>query len=147
MKKQVYHWQPELSLTIIYWSCSLGILFLSLILTLEHNQPYTISNIVLGIFFFSVFLGFRRYFIIAEDYLEIHALLPIKRKKITLSSIETVRVGPRCIELTSVEIKETKQLYIMSKKTKAAFIHQLSSNHLVNATIIEDATLKCGKQD
>lgn len=147
MKKQVYHWQPELSLSIIYWSCTFGILFLSLILTLENNQPYLVSNIVLGIFFFFVFLGFRRYFIVTNDYLVIHALAPIKRKKITLSSIETVRVGLRCIEISSPELKEAKQLFIMSKKTKAAFIHQLSSNQLFHAIIIEDATLKCGKQD
>ncbi|MEI5992224.1 EbsA family protein [Enterococcus crotali] len=145
MKKKVYHWQPELSTLIIYWSCTFGILFLSLILTLEHTRPYLISNIVLGIFVFFALLGCNRYFIIDDDQLIIHALLPIKRKKITLSAIETIRVGPKCIEVKSSELKERSQMFIMTKKNKTAFIASLKQQQTFTAAIIEDPKLTISK--
>ncbi|MGX7139203.1 hypothetical protein RV15_GL000838 [Enterococcus silesiacus] len=141
MKKRVYHWQPELSTAIIYWSCTFGILFLSLILTLEHTRPYLISNIVLGIFFFFVLLGHNRYFIIDDEHLIVHALLPIRRKKITLSTIEMIRVGPKCIEMTSTGFKENTQMFIMTKKNKTAFIASLKRQALFTAKIIDDPEL------
>ncbi|MBO0472656.1 hypothetical protein IGL98_001724 [Enterococcus sp. DIV0840] len=145
MKKKVYHWQPELSTAIIYWSCTFGILFLSLILTLEHTRPYLISNIVLGIFIFFAFLGCNRYFIIDDEYLIIHAILPIRRKKITLSAIEMIRVGPKCIEVNSPELKEETQMFIMTKKNKAAFIEKLKQQELFTAKIIDDPELTISK--
>ncbi len=145
MKKKVYHWQPELSTAIIYWSCTFGILFLSLILTLEHTRPYLTSNIVLGIFFFFTFLGCNRYFMIENEQLIVHALLPIRRKKITLSAIEMIRVGPKCIELSSTEFKEGTQLFIMTKKNKQAFIQSMKQQRSLTAQIIDDPLLTIGK--
>lgn len=144
MKKKVYHWQPELSMAIIYWSCTFGILFLSLILTLEYTRPYTTSNIVLALFFLFALLGCNRYFIITEEVLVIHALLPIKRKKITLGSIQTIRVGSKSIEIVSPEFKEGARLFIMTKKNKQAFIDKLSTQRALSAKIIEDEQLKIG---
>ncbi|EOI00557.1 hypothetical protein UAY_01660 [Enterococcus moraviensis ATCC BAA-383] len=141
MKKKVYHWQPELSTAIIYWSCTFGILFLSLILTLEYTRPYLTSNIVLGIFFLFTFLGYNRYFIIEDKWLIIHALLPVRRKKITVSAIETIRVGPKCIEIKSSDFKEDTQMFIMRKKTKLAFIEAIKQHELLSAKIIDDPEL------
>lgn len=145
MKKRVYHWQPELSTAIIYWSCTFGILFLSLILTLEHTRPYLISNIVLGIFFFFAFMGCNRYFIIKDDCLIIHALLPMRRKKITLSSIEMIRVGSKCIEVKTSEFKEDTQMFIMTKKNKTAFLESIKQQRLFTATVIDDPKLTISK--
>ncbi|MEI5992640.1 EbsA family protein [Candidatus Enterococcus mansonii] len=145
MKKKVYHWQPELSTAIIYWSCTFGILFLSLILTLEHTRPYLTSNIVLGIFFFFVVLGFKRYFIVENEQLVIHTLLPVNRQKITLSAIEVIRVGSKCIEVKSSEFKEGSQLFIMTKKNKQAFIVAIKQKKSFTATVIDDPDLKIGK--
>ncbi|WP_430607995.1 hypothetical protein IGJ55_001553 [Enterococcus sp. AZ170] len=145
MKKKVYHWQPELSTAIIYWSCTFGILFLSLILTLEHTRPYLTSNIILGIFIFFVFLGCNRYFIIDGKYLVVHALLPVRRKKITLSAIEAIRVGPKCIELKSCDFKEGTQMFIMTKKNKNAFIETIKQHKSFKATIIDDPELTISK--
>ena len=145
MKKKVYHWQPELSTAIIYWSCTFGILFLSLILTLEHTRPYLVSNIILGIFIFFAFLGYNRYFFIDDEHLIIHAILPIRRKKITLSAIEMVRVGPKCIEVKSSELKEETQMFIMTKKNKTAFIETLKQQTLFTAKIINDPELTISK--
>lgn len=145
MKKRVYHWQPELSTAIIYWSCTFSILFLSLILTLEYTRPYVASNSVLGIFFFFALLGFNRYLKIEDDYLIIHALLPIRRKKITIATIGIIRIGPKCIELKSSEFKESTQMFIMTKKTKMAFIESMKQQKMFQATIIDDPDLKIGK--
>ncbi|MGG5340686.1 EbsA family protein [Enterococcus sp. AZ192] len=146
MKKRVYHWQPELSTTIIYWSCTFGILFLSLILMLEHTRPYLVSNIVLGVFFFFALLGLNRYFILKDDQLIIHALLPIRRKKIKVQTIEAIFVGPKSIKIISSEFKEGSQLYIMTKKTKAAFISQIETMLPDHVLIHEDPNQKAGKQ-
>ncbi|MBO0469331.1 EbsA family protein [Enterococcus sp. DIV0242_7C1] len=146
MKKRVYHWQPELSTTIIYWSCTFGILFLSLILMLEHTRPYLVSNIVLGVFFFFALLGLNRYFILKDDQLIIHALLPIRRKKIKVQTIEAIFVGPKSIKIISSEFKEGSQLYIMTKKTKVAFISQIETMLLDHVLIHEDPNQKAGKQ-
>lgn len=145
MKKKVYHWQPELSTAIIYWSCTFGILFLSLILTLEHTRPYLTSNIVLVVFIFFALLGRNRYFIIDDTYLIVHALLPVRRKKITLSTIEMIRVGPKCIEINSSGFKQGTQLFIMTKKNKTAFIESLKKKTLFTGEIIEDPELTLSK--
>lgn len=145
MKKRVYHWQPELSTAIIYWSCTFGILFLSLILTLEYTRPYLVSNIVLGIFFFFALLGCNRYFKIVDGYLIVHALLPVRRKKITLTTIEMIRVGPKCIEIKSSEFKEGSQMFIMTKKNKAAFIESLKQRTNFVGEVIDDPELTISK--
>ncbi|MFD2305520.1 EbsA family protein [Enterococcus termitis] len=146
MKKKVYYWQPELSTAIIYWSCTFGILFLSLILMLEHTRPYLTSNIVLGVFFFFALLGLNRYFILKEDQLIIHTLLPIKRSTISLSSIDSIQIGPKSIQIVSADFKEGSQLFMMTKKTKAAFIRQLTEHSNFVAIITEDPNQKAGKQ-
>ncbi|WP_207694941.1 hypothetical protein DOK67_0002761 [Enterococcus sp. DIV0212c] len=145
MKKKVYHWQPELSTAIIYWSCTFGILFLSLILTLEYTRPYLTSNIVLGIFIFFTLLGYNRYFVIEEESLLIHALLPVRRKKIKLATIEIIRVGPKCIEIISPSFKDDTQLFIMTKKTKRAFIESMKQQESFTGRVIEDPQLTIGK--
>ncbi|MGX7243263.1 EbsA family protein [Enterococcus quebecensis] len=145
MKKRVYHWQPELSTAIIYWSCTFGILFLSLILTLEHTRPYMTSNIVLGIFFLFAVLGFNRYFIIENESLIVHTLLPVRRKKITLATIELIRIGSNCIELTSTELRGDTQLFIMTKKNKMAFIESIKKQKLFTGKIVDDPELKIGR--
>lgn len=138
MKKKIYHWQPELSMAIIYWSCTFGILFISLILTLENTRPYLTSNIVLGIFFLFFALGLNRYFKIGDDDLFIHALLPRRRKKVSLNSISTISVGPKSLEISSRELKEGSQLFIMTKKNKEAFVEELKKHPKINCEINYD---------
>lgn len=145
MKKKAYHWQPELSTTIIYWSCTFGILFCSLILTLEYTRPYLTSNIVLGIFFFFLFIGYNRYFFIQSNQLVIHTLLPLARKKITLSAIEMIRVGPKSIEIYSHHFKEGSQLFLMTKKNKRAFVAKIAEQEMFTGEIIKDDALKISK--
>lgn len=145
MKKKIYHWQPELSTAIIYWSCTFGILFISLILTLENTRPYLTSNIVLVFFFVFLVLGLNRYFVIGDDDLFIHALLPKRRTKVPLKSITTIYVGPKSLEIYSPVLKEGSQLFIMTKKNKSAFIQHLKSHSSISCEIICDENQKMGK--
>lgn len=145
MKKKIYHWQPELSMAIIYWSCTFGILFISLILTLEKTRPYLVSNITLGFFFLLVALGLNRYFKIGAKYLSVHALFPRRRTKIALQSISTVCVGPRGIELYSSEMKEGSQLFNMTKTNKQAFVEKLKNHPETSCEIIYDPHLKMSR--
>ena len=65
--KYRYHWQPELSWLIIYWSLAITPIFIAGVLLFEL---YSVPSHILMLFtiFVALFgLGFHRYFII-EDY-------------------------------------------------------------------------------
>lgn len=146
MKKRIYRWQPEVSVTIIYWSCTFAILFLSLILTLEHTKPYLASNIVLCIFFFFVYIGISRYFLIGSEKLIIHALLPINRKEIPFQSIKEIKVGTKGIKVYSNFFDEQAQLFLMNKKTKQKFLEEIKKVANQNIMISYDKNLKMLKE-
>ncbi|BAL62029.1 EbsA family protein [Melissococcus plutonius] len=125
MKKKIYHWQPELASTIIYWSFTFGILFISLILSLEHTHPYLISNLVLAIFFFFFVLGFKRYFKIEKNNLFIYTLFSLNNKRVPFSSITKIQIEKRRIEIYSKAFKNDSQTFLMMKKTRDQFIAEL----------------------
>ena len=66
MKTKRYFWQPELSISIIYWSLTFIVLFYGLILTLEKTRPYLQGNIVIGIAILFAVVGLHRYLNIDE---------------------------------------------------------------------------------
>ena len=146
MKKKIYRWQPEVSVSIIYWSCTFAILFLSLILTLEHTKPYLASNIVLCIFFFFVYLGANRYFLIGSENLIIHALLPINRKEISFQSIKEIKVGKKGIKMYANSFDEQAQLFLMTKRTKEKFVEEIKKLEISEITISYDENLKMLKE-
>ena len=64
--KYRYHWQPELSWLIIYWSLAITPIFIAAALLFElYSVPYHI--LMLFTIFVALFgLGFHRYFIIDD---------------------------------------------------------------------------------
>lgn len=146
MNKKIYRWQPELATTIIYWSCTFSILFISLILTLEHTKPYSVSTIFLLFFFFFFYLGFNCYFTITNQQLVICTFSFLKKKSIHLHSIEKIKIGNNCIEITSNDFKNKNRLFIMSNKNKDLFVKSLKQNKSFVAPIIEDKHLKIGEK-
>ena len=77
-----YHWQPELSWAIIYWSLSLTPVFIGLALLYERAQ---ISKAIIVMFFLFIFLigiGLHRYFRIDENQLIIASANPFASRKI-----------------------------------------------------------------
>ena len=105
MKKQKFYWQPELASTIIYWSCTFCILFISLILALENNGPYLISNLVMVPFFVFAYLGIARSFNMTETSLIVRDVLWFRKKALPLSQIEKVTYNEKRIEIFSSEFK------------------------------------------
>lgn len=142
MKK--YHWQPELSMTIIYWSATFAILFIGLILTLENTKPYLTGNFVIFLFFLFFLLGWNRYFHLHENTIVIHALLPCKRKKVHISAIQQIRVGTKSIELSYQNEQTHKHIYMMTQKKKQLFVEKIETHPNFSGEIIYDDQLKMG---
>lgn len=143
MKRTYYHWQPELSTAMIYWSGTMMIFFFSLILSLEHTRPYWASNTVLVVFLCFVYLGWRRSLFINKHQLEIRYAAFWKVTKIPYDEIEWVREGPKGIELKSKRLPKPV-LFNMKVKTKEKFIKNLTSMEM-NAKFFYDESLKISK--
>ena len=99
MKRKLY-WQPEAATAIIYWSFTMMILFISLILSLENTIPYWKSNLVLDVFFFFVWLGIHRSMLIRNDLLLIRYARLWKKSLISLPEIEKWQIINRLISIT-----------------------------------------------
>ncbi len=99
MKRKLY-WQPEAATAIIYWSFTMMILFISLILSLENTRPYWKSNLVLAVFFFFVWLGIHRSMFIRNDLLLIRYARLWKKSLISLPEIEKWQIINRLISIT-----------------------------------------------
>ncbi|WEL49103.1 EbsA family protein [Enterococcus casseliflavus] len=99
MKRKLY-WQPEAATAIIYWSFTMMILFISLILSLENTRPYWKSNLVLAVFFFFVWLGIHRIMLIRNDLLLIRYARLWKKSLISLPEIEKWQIINRLISIT-----------------------------------------------
>lgn len=125
MKKQKFYWQPELASTIIYWSCTFCILFISLILALENNGPYLISNLVMVPFFVFAYLGIARSFNMTETSLIVRDVLWFRKKALPFSQIEKVTYNEKSIEIFSSEFKEGSKVFLMKKKTIPLFLEAL----------------------
>ncbi|KAF1296052.1 hypothetical protein BAU15_12275 [Enterococcus sp. JM4C] len=145
MKRMYYHWQPELSTTMIYWSGTMMIGFFSLILSLEYTRPYWLSNTVLVIFFFFVYLGWRRSLCLTDTHLEIRYASFWKVKKVLYEEIEWIKEGPKGIELKT-KITPEPVLFNMRRKTKEKFIKNLTAKQ-TTIHIFYDDTLKMSKEE
>ena len=99
MKRKLY-WQPEAATAIIYWSFTMMILFISLILSLENTRPYWKSNLVLAVFFFFVWLRIHRSMLIRNDLLLIRYARLWKKSLISLPEIEKWQIINRLISIT-----------------------------------------------
>ena len=91
--KYRYHWQPELSWLIIYWSLAITPIFIAAALLFElYSVPYHI--LMLFTIFVALFgLGFHRYFIIDDKgNLGIVSFNIFKPRKVKISDIEKIEV-------------------------------------------------------
>ncbi|WP_159721744.1 EbsA family protein [Enterococcus sp. CSURQ0835] len=122
MKAKRYFWQPELSLSIIYWSVSLIILFYGLILTLENTRPYLKGNLMIGAFFLAVLIGLKRYFKITADRIELHYSRFWKKETIKISEIKKIVVGNDGLVIIT---PQKKRHYLMHKKSRERFVADL----------------------
>lgn len=120
-----YHWQPELSIFIIYWSFVMTPFLVYFIL---RNEQIKIPNSFLFILFFCslfIILGFRRYFIIEEGgNLRIVSANPFNSCLIDIASIDKIEVTYSSITIFSDKFPKGRTFY-MRKWPKKYFINAI----------------------
>lgn len=122
-----YHWQPELSWAIIYWSLSLTPMFIGLSLLYERARISTAIFVMFILCAFMIGIGFHRYFIIKENQLYIASANPFSNRKIQIKSIKKIEVTAFFIKIFSTAFPNGKIFY-MRKWPKKYFINDLARN-------------------
>lgn len=122
-----YHWQPELSWAIIYWSLSLTPMFIGLALLYERAQISTAIFVMFFLFIFAIGIGFHRFFRIEENQLYIALATPFASRKIQIKSISKIEVTSLFIKVFATAFPNGKIFY-MRKWPKKFFINDLVRN-------------------
>lgn len=116
-----YHWQPELSWAIIYWSIAIAPIFIGLSLLYERTEIPSQVFVLFAIFIVLVGIGFHRYFVIEEDgYLRIVSFNFLRRSKFPIEDIAKIEVTK-----SSVTIKfnnNHERIFYMRKWPKKYFL-------------------------
>ncbi|HEP1820090.1 TPA: EbsA family protein [Streptococcus suis] len=137
-----YHWQPDLSWAVIYWSLTFLPLFVSMTLLLEKLRVSRLFILLLSIFFVMVVLGSHRYFELKEKDLRIASANPFAVQNISISNITKVEVSYLAIRIFSTELPNG-QVYHMRKWPKKYFInHLVVHSHFVGEIILVDHLIK-----
>lgn len=134
-----YHWQPQLSILIIYWSLSLVPIFLGLALMYESSQipMVVLSSFVL--FMILMGIGFHRYFTIYESgTLRIISANPFQPSKLAIDQIKKIEVTKTSITLYLFG-HEKGRTYYMRKWPKKYFVNALALNpHFRGEVVLTD---------
>lgn len=122
--KMRYHWQPELSWLITYWSIALAPMFIAFSLLFERTKIPNHFFVLFATFVILVGLGFHRYFIIEDDgKLRIVALNPFRRSRVAIAQIQTIEVNKSGIVM---KIKnQPDRIFYMRKWPKKYFLDTL----------------------
>ena len=95
-----YHWQPDVSILIIYWSLSVIPIFIGLSLMYESSDVPTLVLFLLFLFMVLLGVGVHRYFTIYENgILRIITANPFTPSKIDIATIRKVAVTKTSITL------------------------------------------------
>ncbi|EHI75161.1 EbsA family protein [Streptococcus tangpeifui] len=122
-----YHWQPELSWSIIYWSITFIPIFIAMSLFYERASVPRTGLTFIAIFMIFVGLGFHRYFVIGEDNkLWIISLNFLKPLKVDIASIKRIEVTRTTLALIFTNGKS--RLFYMRKWPKKYFLDDLALN-------------------
>ncbi|MFR3362021.1 MAG: EbsA family protein [Enterococcus canintestini] len=138
MKNRKYRWQPELAVSIIYWSLTMIVLFYSLTLSLENTRPYWKSNLVMVFFFVCVIIGCLRRFVLFKDYLLIFYARFWKKQKFYYANITRIAILPNGIEFLYLGEEYS---FLMRKKTKKAFLNELKTYLPAEKFVTKDTNL------
>lgn len=119
-----YHWQPEMSWAIIYWSVALAPAFIALSLLYERTEsPHYVFGL-LAIFVLLTVLGLHRYFVITPTNLEMVSLNRLSIRRLPIAQIVKVEVTKST--LTLVMSDQTTYLVQMRKWPKKYFLDALA---------------------
>ena len=123
-----YHWQPDLSMLITYWSLSVIPVFIGLALMYESSSIPTVVLFSFFIFMALLAVGVHRYFTIYDDgILRIITANPLTPIKVPISSIEKVEVTKNSIKLIFNDGSRSRT-FCMRKWPKKYFINALALN-------------------
>lgn len=121
-----YHWQPELSLSIIYWSLVTIPFMIYMILLYERIRPGWPFVLLMAICFIMSLLGFHRYFIIeADGRLRITSANPLKSCTIDIASIKKIEVTYSTVTLYADRFPQGKTFH-MRRWPKKYFINAIA---------------------
>ena len=124
-----YHWQPDLSMLIIYWSLSVIPVFIGLALMYESSSIPTVVLFSFFLFMALLAVGVHRYFTIYDDgILRIITANPLTPIKVPISSIEKVEVTKNSIKLIFNDGSRSRT-FCMRKWPKKYFINALALNN------------------
>ena len=123
-----YHWQPDLSMLITYWSLSVIPVFIGLALMYESSSIPTVVLFSFFLFMALLAVGVHRYFTIYDDgILRIITANPLTPIKVPISSIEKVEVTKNSIKLIFNDGSRSRTS-CMRKWPKKYFINALALN-------------------
>lgn len=122
MKTKRYFWQPELSISIIYWSLTFIVLFYGLILTLEKTRPYLQGNIVIGIAILFAVVGLHRYLNIDETGIRVRYARVWRRETLLREHIDYLTPCKDGVIIQRKGLSGAAFHFAMRKKRKEAFI-------------------------
>lgn len=123
-----YHWQPDLSMLITYWSLSVIPVFIGLALMYESSSIPTVVLFSFFLFMALLAVGVHRYFTIYDDgILRIITANPLTPIKVPISSIEKVEVRKNSIKLIFNDGSRSRT-FCMRKWPKKYFINALALN-------------------
>ena len=121
-----YHWQPDLSILVIYWSLSVIPIFVGLSLMYESSDVPTLVLFFLFLFMVLLGVGVHRYFTIYDNgILRIITANPFTPSKIDISTIRKVAVTKTSITLY-FDGKEKGRTFCMRKWPKKYFVNDLA---------------------
>ena len=123
-----YHWQPEMSVLVIYWSLSVIPIFIGLALMYESSSVPTLVLFSFFLFMILLAIGVHRYFTIYDDgILRIITANPFTPIKIDISTIEKREVTKTSITLHFTG-KSRSRTFCMRKWPKKYFVNALALN-------------------
>lgn len=119
-----YHWQPELSWLISYWSLTFTPIFIALFLLYERTSSSSNIFILFTIFIFLTGFGLHRYFIIEETgHLKIVTLNFFSKQRVLIADIAKINVTKST--MTIILTNSEKRLFYMRKWPKKCFLDAL----------------------
>ena len=127
MNKKRYFWQPELSMSIIYWSLTLIVLFYGLILTLEKTHPYLQGNIVIGISVLFAIVGLHRYLYIDESGIRVRYARLWRRETLLREHIDYLTPCKDGVIIQRKGLSGASFHFAMTKKKRTAFIKDFTA--------------------
>lgn len=121
-----YHWQPELSWLLIYWSLTIAPIFIGLSLLFERTKIPLAFFLLFTLFLILLGFGLHRFFIIGEDdQLKIVSMDVFKPQNVKISSIKKIEVTKLSITLL-FNGSTKKRIFYMRKWPKKYFLDALA---------------------